>query len=54
MIEAKLEIVFKEGLPESLGISAKEMGVFKNVHPDANDKKQTKVIHAFLSTFQYF
>ncbi len=53
MIEAKLEVVFKESLPESLGISAKEMFI-KNVHPDANDKKQTKVIHAFLSIFQYF
>ena len=53
MIEAKLEVVFKEGLPESLGISDSEMGWFDNINPDANDKKQTKVI-TFLSTFQHF
>ena len=50
MIEAKLDVVFEEGLPESLGIKDSEMGWFdKNVNPDTNYKKKHKVI-ALLST----
>ncbi len=45
MIEAKLDVVFKEGLPESLGISDSKIRWFNNsVKLDTNDKKQTKVI----------
>jgi len=44
VIEAKLDVVFEEGLPESLGIKDSEMGWFdKNVNPDKNDKKNKEI-----------